>query len=104
VRIAEKATPIVAAIAALSSLACCLPFAFIGAVGLAGVGSRIQVLRPWLLAASGALLVIGFVHLYFRRNRCERRSRLSIAIFWIATAMVLLLILFPQIFASLVAG
>jgi hypothetical protein len=103
-RVVERAPPIAALITALSSLACCLPFAFVGAVGLAGVGSRMQVLRPWLLAASAVLLVLGFVQLYFRRDKCERRSHLSIVIFWIATAIVLVLVLFPQILASLLAG
>ena len=36
-RIAERATSIAAVVAALSTLACCLPFGFLGAVGLAGL-------------------------------------------------------------------
>ncbi len=80
-RVAERATPVAAVIAALSTLACCLPFAFLGAVGLAGASVRLQALRPWLLASSGILLVVGFVQLYVRRNRCQKRSTLSIALF-----------------------
>ena len=102
-RIAERATPIAAIIAAFSSLACCLPFAFVGTAGLLGASARSQAMRPWLLLASAGLLMIGFVQLYFRKQ-CVRRSRVSVAIFWIATAIVLLLILFPQIAASILAG
>lgn len=103
-KVAERATPVAAVIAALSTLACCLPFAFLGAVGLAGVSVRLQALRPWLLASSGILLVVGFVQLYVRRNRCQKRSTLSIALFWGAAVIVLLVILFPQLIASLIAG
>ena len=102
-RIAERATPIAAIIAAFSSLACCLPFTFVGVAGLLGASARSQAMRPWLLLASGVLLIIGFIQLYFR-NQCRTRSRLSVGIFWIATAIVLLLILFPQIAASILAG
>jgi hypothetical protein len=103
-RLAERATPMAAVIAALTSLACCLPFSFVGAVGLLGASARLQAIRPWLLVGSAVLLVIGFIQLYAHRNQCQRRSQLSVAIFWIATAMVLLLTLFPQIVASLLAG
>jgi len=103
-RVAERATPVAAVIAALSTLACCLPFAFLGAVGLAGASVRLQALRPWLLASSGILLVVGFVQLYVRRNQCQKRSTVSIALFWGAAVIVLLVILFPQLIASLIAG
>lgn len=93
-----------AVIAALSTLACCLPFAFLGAVGLAGASVRLQALRPWLLASSGILLVVGFVQLNVRRNQCQKRSTLSTALFWGAAVIVLLVILFPQVIASLIAG
>lgn len=103
-RVAERATPVAAVIAALSTLACCLPFAFLGAVGLAGASVRLQALRPWLLASSGILLVVGFVQLYVRRNQCQKRSTVSIALFWGGAVIVLLVILFPQLIASLIAG
>lgn len=102
--VAERATPVAAVIAALTSLACCLPFGFVGAAGLLGASASLQAIRPWLLAASAILLVISFIQLYLRRNRCQRRSKLSVMIFWIATAIVLVLALFPQVAASLLAG
>jgi hypothetical protein len=103
-RVAERATPVAAVIAALTSLACCLPFSFVGAVGFLGASARLQAIRPWVLVASAVLLIIGFVQLYLRRSQCQRRSTVSVIMFWIATAIVLLLILFPQIIASLLAG
>lgn len=93
-----------AVIAALSTLACCLPFAFVGALGLAGASVKLQLARPWLLAGAGMLLIVGFVQLYFRRNQCQRRSPLSIALFWSAAVIVFFVILFPQLLASLIAG
>lgn len=102
-RVAERTTPIAAIVAAFSSLACCLPFTLVGGVGLLGASARLQALRPWFLAASGILLVIGFAQLYLRKQ-CQRRSRASVIVFWIATAVVLLLVLFPQITASILAG
>lgn len=103
-KVAERATPVAAVIAALSTLACCLPFAFLGALGLAGASVRLQSLRPWLLASSAILLGIGFIQLYVRRNQCQRRSPLSIALFWVSAVVVLLVVLFPQLIASLIAG
>ena len=93
-----------ALIAALSTLACCLPFAFLGALGLAGASIRLQSLRPWLLVSAAILLGVGFIQLYVRRDQCQKRSPLSIALFWGAALIVLLVILFPQVIASLIAG
>lgn len=103
-RVAERLTPVAAMIAALSTLACCLPFAFVGALGLAGASAKLQLARPWFLVGAGILLVVGFVQLYVRRNQCKRRSLLSIAVFWVAAVIVLLVVLFPQLIASLIAG
>jgi len=102
-RVTERATPVVAVIAALSTLACCLPFGFLGAIGLAGLSVRVQTARPWLLGGALVLLVLGFVQLY-RRNQCKKRSPISIALFWCSVVVVLLVILFPQVIASLLAG
>jgi|SRR5215469_18244178 len=101
--VTERATPIAAVIAALSTLACCLPFGFLGAAGLAGLSVHLQSLRPWLLGGAVVLLVFGFVQLY-RRNHCKKRSPVSIALFWCSVVVVVLIILFPQVIASLLAG
>jgi hypothetical protein len=57
-----------------------------------------------LLVSAVILLGIGFIHLYIRRNQLQERSPLSIALFWGAALIVLLVILFPQVIASLLAG
>jgi hypothetical protein len=103
-RVTERATPVAAVIAVLSTLSCCLPLTFLGALGLAGVSVRLQSLRPWLLVGAAILLGIGFIQLYVRRNQCQKRSPMSIALFWGAVLIVLLVILFPQVIASLIAG
>ncbi len=102
-RVAERATPVAAVIAALSTLACCLPLGFLGAVGLAGLSVWAQSFRGWFLGLAIILLGIGFIQLYVRRNQCQKRSPLSIALFWGAAVIVLLMILFPQVIASLIA-
>lgn len=101
--VTERATPVAAVIAALSTLGCCLPLGFLGAVGLAGISFRLQTARPWLLGFSLVLLVAGFVQLY-RRNQCRKRSPLSVALFWCSVTVVILIVLFPQVIASLIAG
>ena len=103
-RVTERVIPVAALTAALSTLACCLPFSFLGALGLAGASVKLQLARPWLLASAGLLLIVGFVQLYFRRKQCQKRSRLSIALFWSGAVIVFLVILFPQLIASLIAG
>ena len=103
-RVAERATPVAAVMAALSTLACCLPFGFLGAIGVAGVSVWLEAARPWLLISSGALLAFGFVQLYRSRNECRKRSPVSVALFWMAVAVILFTILFPQVIASLFAG
>jgi uncharacterized membrane protein YidH (DUF202 family) len=103
-RIAERTTPVAAVIAALSTLACCLPLGFVGAIGLAGLSVWAQTLRGWFLGLAITLLVVGFVQLYRGRNQCKKHSPLSIAMLWVATAIVLLVILFPQMIATLLAG
>lgn len=103
-RVAERATPVAAVIAVLSTLACCLPLTFLGALELAGASLRLQSLRPWSLVSAAILLGIGFIQLYVRRNQCQERNPLSIALFWGAGLIVLLVILFPQVIANLIAG
>jgi len=95
---------VAAVIAVLSTLSCCLPLTFLGALGLAGVSVRLQSLRPWLLVGAAIMLGIGFIQLYVWHNQCQKRSPLSIALFWGAVLIVLLVILFPQVIASLIAG
>jgi cytochrome bd-type quinol oxidase subunit 2 len=103
-RLAERATPVAAVIAALSTLACCLPFGFLGAMGMAGLSVWAQSFRYWFIGGAAVLLVVGFVQLYRGRNQCKKRSPVNVALFWCAVVMVLLIVLFPQVIASIVAG
>ena len=101
----ERAAPAAAILAALSALACCLPFGLVGALGLATASVWIAPLRPWLLAFSVVLLVLGFWQIYHRGNQCNlRRSRVSVALFWMAVVIVLLVTIFPQLVANWLAG
>ena len=103
-KLAERVTPVAAVVAAFSTLACCLPFGFLGALGLAGISVRLQNARPWLLVGAFVLLVVGFVQLYRGRDQCRKRSALSVTLFWVAAGVVLLIVLFPQVIATLFAG
>ena len=103
-KLLEKGASTAAIVAALSTLACCVPLGFLGAVGLASLGVWAQHSRPWLLGAPIALLCVGLVQLYFRKSTCARRSTASLVLFWTAVVVVVLVMLFPQVIASLIAG
>jgi len=103
-KVLEKGAPAAAIVAALSTLACCVPLGFLGAAGLASMSVWVQPLRPWLLGASVARLFLGCVQLYVRKSACVRRSTVSLVLFWLAVAVVVLVILFPQVIASVIAG
>jgi len=85
-RLAERASPVAAVLAALSTLACCLPFGFLGAIGLTGLSVWAQQFRNWFIGGAAVLLVVGFIRLYRGRNQCRKRSSVSIVLFWVATA------------------
>jgi hypothetical protein len=100
--VSEKSAPMAAILAALSTLACCVPLGFLGAVGLASVSVWAQHYKLWLLLASVVFLCIGSVQLYFRKS-CAKRSTTSLVLFWTAVVVVILVTLFPQLIASLIA-
>ncbi|MGH9727305.1 MAG: hypothetical protein ACRD4V_01785 [Candidatus Acidiferrales bacterium] len=98
------ASPAVAMIAALATLGCCLPLGFLAALGAAGAGAYFANLRPWLLALSVIFLGIGFYQQY-RGARCGlRRGKLNLILLWTAAAIVVLVIVFPQLLAGVLAG
>jgi|SRR5215469_882912 len=102
-KVAEKGASAAAIVAALSTLACCLPLGFVGAVGLASLSLWARQYSGWLLLASIAFLCIGSVQLYFWKS-CTTRSTASLALFWTAVGIVILVALFPQLIATLIAG
>jgi len=100
----EKLAPVAAVLSAISCMACCLPLGFAAAAGTAGLSLVLEPIQPYLMAASGALLVFGGWRLYTRGRSCQRRSRASIAVFWTCAALVALQMAAPQLVANLVAG
>jgi hypothetical protein len=103
-KIAERATPVAAMITALSTLACCLPFSFMGAIGFASLSVFAARYRWWLLAIALLFLVAGAVQLYRGRTSCNRPTRASVVVFWTAVCVCMLVLLFPQLLASVLAG
>ena len=92
-----------AILASLLTLGCCLPLPFLGAAGLAGASVFVAGARPWLLALSVILLGAGFFQVY-RGIRCRtRQSKTAIALLSLSTLVVVLLLLFPQVIASVLA-
>jgi hypothetical protein len=97
------AAPIVSILSVIASVSCCLPLTFLAALGAAGASGVFAVLRPSLLVLSAAMLVIGFVQLY-RQRKCSRRSVPAVALLWVAVAIFLAMLFFPQQVAGLLAG
>jgi hypothetical protein len=92
-----------AVVASLLTLGCCLPLPFLGAAGVAGASVFLAGARPWLLGLSIILLGLGFFQVY-RGMRCRtRQSKAAIVCLGLATVLVVLLFLFPQVIASVLA-
>lgn len=102
-RHSEKLAPVAAVASALSCMACCLPFGIAAAAGSAGLGMVLEPFRPYLMAVSAGLLLFGLWQLYRKGRTCQRRSRASVAIFWVCAAIVTTMIVAPQFFANLLA-
>src|SRR3984957_5058270 len=87
----------------LLTLGCCLPLPFLGAAGLASASVYFAAARPWLLGLSLILLGAGFFQVY-RGLRCRmRQSKIAIGLLGFATFVVILLLLFPQVIANVLA-
>ena len=84
-------------------MACCMPFGIAAAAGTAGLSVVLEPVRPYLMAASAVLILFGVWQLYRRGPSCRRRSRASIVVFWSCAAIVLAMILVPQLVANLLA-
>lgn len=103
-RHSEKITPVVAALSAVSTLACCLSSGIAAAAGALGLGVVIEPLRPWLMGFSVALLMVGLVQLSRSNRACRQRSPVSIALFLVSGIIVLGVLAFPQLTAELLAS
>jgi hypothetical protein len=100
---AEKITPIAAATSAVATLVCCLPVGFAAAAAFGSVSAVVVSYRPWFLGASMLLLLSGVVQVRRVQRTCPTRNTGSIAILIASAAVVLLVIFFPQVVATLVA-
>ena len=102
-KIAERAAPVAAAVAALSTLACCLPLGIAGAVGALGLSVVLSSLRPWLISIAVIFLAVGLFQLYRGQRSCNRRSPVSFVIFGVCAAVVVAVLAFPQRVAEVMA-
>ncbi len=92
-----------AMIASLLTLGCCLPLPFLGAAGIAGASVYLSAARPWLLGLSVILLGVGFFQVY-RGMKCRvRQSRTALVLLGVAALVIVLVLLFPQVVAGLLA-
>lgn len=99
----EKAAPVAAAASALATLVCCFPVGIAAAAATTSLGAVVSAHRGWFLAASVALLVIGVVHTTRVQRRCATRSRGSMVVLVLSGTIVMLVVLFPQLLAALIA-
>ena len=101
--VSERVAPVMGAVAAVSTLLCCLPVSFAGALGLAGLSAAAVEYHWWLIGGATGLLVVGFVQLYRRPAQCAPRSRSSVVLTWLSAALVAIVFLMPQLVATLLA-
>jgi hypothetical protein len=100
----EKIAPVAAAATALATLACCLPIGIAAAAATASLATVVAAYRNWFLLASAALLAVGIVQLNRAQRQCSTRKRGSVAILTISATIVVLVALFPQIIAAMIAA
>ncbi len=92
-----------AILSSLATMVCCLPLAFAGAIGAAGVSAFLLKFRIWFLGLSIALLGIGFWQ-QRRAHQCAVKGRIvGQVLLWTAVVVVLGMILFPQHIAGFIA-
>ena len=99
----EKFAPVAAAVTALSTLLCCLPVGFAAAVATVSVASLVSAYQRWFIAVSLLLLGLGLLQLRRPQRVCATRPRSSVIVFGISAVVVMLVVLFPQMLASLLA-
>ena len=100
-RVVEKVTPLLGAVGALATLACCVPIGGAALLGLGGLLAAVAPLQEWLLPVSGLLVVAGGALMWRSRRICRTTSKASVAIFVVSAAVVLLVLIFPQTVAGL---
>lgn len=103
-KVTERVAPLVGALSALATLACCLPLGIAGAIGALGLSMVLASMRPWLIGFALVCLSVGLLQLYRGNRTCKRRSRLSLVLFAVSAAIVLAVIVFPQRMAEIMAS
>ena len=101
VRATSALAPIAAVMSALAALACCLPWGLAAAMGALGLSAFFTRFQAEFLILAVVLLAIGLIQILRRGRSCRRRSRIEIAFWTVAAAIVLAIVLFPQWVASL---
>jgi mercuric ion transport protein len=94
---------LLASAGAFATWFCCIPVVAGAASGLAAVASLAWEARPWLLAAAGVFLALGFWYAY-RPEPCPEgavcalpaRRRRARILLWISTAIAVMAFTFPQ--------
>jgi cytochrome bd-type quinol oxidase subunit 2 len=99
----EKIAPLAAAVTGLATLACCLPMGFAAAAVTASLSTVVAAWQPWFLGLSGVLLVVGMIQLRRLRRTCARTPFSSLIVFCVSAGTVLLVVLFPQVIAGVLA-
>jgi cytochrome bd-type quinol oxidase subunit 2 len=99
----EKIAPVAAATTALATLLCCLPVGIAAAAASASLAAVVSTYRGWFLLASAGLLVVGIVQLRRAERQCSTRKRGSVAVLAVSTTIVVLVALFPQVLAAVIA-
>jgi hypothetical protein len=100
---AEKVAPVMAAVASLATIACCLPVGFVAAAVTASLGMAVAAYQPWFLGVSVLLLLGGAVQLRQSHRVCGTRSYSSVIVFGISAVIVALVVVFPDVIAGLLA-
>jgi hypothetical protein len=92
-----------AILSSLASLSCCVPLGFPAALGAGAASAFLTTLRPWLLGLSVVLIGLGFWQ-QRRATQCALKGRVvGQVLLWVAVAVVLGMILFPQQIAGFLA-
>jgi hypothetical protein len=100
---AEKVAPVAAALTALSTLLCCVPLGFAAAIATASVASVVSSHQRWFIGASLLLLGAGLFQLRRANRACATRPTSSWIVFGLSAIVVMLVVLFPQMLAAILA-
>ena len=100
IRVAEKVTPVLGALSAVGTLACCLPVTGAALLGMGGLLGAMAQYQEWLLPMAGMCLLLSGGLIWRTRRVCHRTSKISIVILALSAAVVGLVVFFPQVVAG----